>query len=481
MILSVSPDAPAQDQRYALSEILGALTHALDITEGQPPGHALRSCLIGMRLAEVIDLPEEDRSALFYALLMKDAGCSANASRMAEIFSTDDLELKRTSKFLDTDDTKAERRWAITSAGRGRGISGRLKAIIELARTGAFADDLFAARCERGAEIARMLELPEASAQAIRALDEHWNGGGRPSGRSGDEIPLLGRILCLSQTVEVFCAAAGPYEAIEIATARRGTWFDPDLVDALTSLPIGDSLWASLVEDDPAGSVAEHDPGDRMVTADDAQLDRIAEAFSRVIDAKSPYTFNHSSRVADVTVGIARQSGIGGNRLRDLRRAALLHDIGKLAVSNAILDKPGKLTDEEFDAIKEHPRQTYAILSRAACFSPIAELAANHHEKLDGSGYHRGIGAEQMTPDMRILAVADIYEALTANRPYRDGMPLEKAMGIIASDVPHKLDADAFAALEAWVQTDDPAVLPGRAADVVPISLPVPAEQRRAA
>lgn len=479
----MSTDAPAPDRRYPLSEILGALTHALDITEGQPPGHALRSCLIGMRIAEVIDLPEDDRSALFYALLMKDAGCSANASRMAAIFSTDDLELKRTSKLIETGNPKAERRWAITSAGRGRGISGRVKAIIELARTGAFANDLFAARCERGAEIARMLALPEASAQAIRALDEHWDGSGRPYGLRGEQIPLLGRILGLSQTVEVFCAVAGPYEAIEVAQARRGTWFDPDLVDALASLPIGDPLWEQLSADDPADAVATHDPGDRMLTADDAQLDRIAEAFARVIDAKSPYTFNHSARVADVTVGIARQAGIGGDRLRDLRRAALLHDIGKLAVSNAVLDKPGKLTDDEFAQIKEHPRQTLAILSRASCFAPIAELAANHHEKLDGSGYHRGLGAEQLTPDMRILAVADIYEALTAHRPYRDGMPLEKALGIVRSDAPHKLDAAAVASLQAWVETDDPAVLPPPK-DEAPVPLvpaPAPAEQRRAA
>lgn len=479
----MSTDAPAPDRRYALSEILGALTHALDITEGQPPGHALRSCLIGMRLAEVIDLPADDRSALFYALLMKDAGCSANASRMAAIFSTDDLELKRTSKLVDTGDPKAERRWAVTSAGRGRGISGRVKAIIELARTGAFADDLFAARCERGAEIARMLELPEASAQAIRALDEHWDGGGRPYGLRGDAIPLLGRILGLAQTVEVFCAATGPYEAIEVAIARRGTWFDPELVDALVSLPIGDPLWEQISAEDPADAVAVHDPGDRMVTADDAQLDRIAEAFARVIDAKSPYTFNHSARVADVTVGMARQAGIGGDRLRDLRRAALLHDIGKLAVSNAVLDKPGTLTDDEFAQIKAHPRQTLAILSRASCFAPIAELAANHHEKLDGSGYHRGLGAEQLTPDMRILAVADIYEALTAHRPYRDGMPLEQAIGIVCSDAPHKLDAAAVASLQAWVETDDPAVLPpAKDEEPVPLVPPAaPAEQRRAA
>lgn len=480
----MSTDAPAPDRRYALSEILGALTHALDITEGQPPGHALRSCLIGMRLAEVIGLPEADRSALFYALLMKDAGCSANASRMAAIFSTDDLELKRTSKLVDTGDPKAERRWAITSAGRGRGISGRVKAIIELARTGAFADDLYAARCERGAEIARMLQLPEASAHAIRALDEHWDGNGRPAGLRAEEIPLLGRILGLSQTVEVFCAAAGPAEAVEVAVARRGTWFDPDLVDALASLPSSDPLWAAVVADDPAASVAEHDPGDRMVTAGDAQLDLIAEAFARVIDAKSPYTFNHSARVADVTVGMARACGLDGVRLRDLRRAALLHDIGKLAVSNQVLDKPGKLTDDEFAQIKAHPRQTLVILSRASCFAPIAELAANHHEKLDGSGYHRGLGAEQLTPDMRILAVADIYEALTAHRPYRDGMPLEKAMGIIRSDTPHKLDDDAVAALEAWVRTDDPAVLPPpKEPGVLPLqaAAEVPPPERRAA
>jgi HD-GYP domain-containing protein (c-di-GMP phosphodiesterase class II) len=179
---------------------------------------------------------------------------------------------------------------------------------------------------------------------------------------------------------------------------------------------------------------------------------------------------------------MAVQAGIGGERLRDLRRAALLHDIGKLAVSNQVLDKPGKLTDEEFAQIKAHPRQTLAILSRASCFAPIAELAANHHEKLDGSGYHRGLGAGQLTPDMRILAVADIYEALTAHRPYRDGMPLERAMGIVRSDAPHKLDAHAVAALEAWVATDDPAVLPPpKSAEVTPLPSAHPATGRRAA
>ncbi|MBJ7332083.1 MAG: HD domain-containing protein [Solirubrobacteraceae bacterium] len=461
---------------FPLSEILGALTHALDITEGQPPGHALRSCLIGMRIAEVVGLPEEDRAALFYALLMKDAGCSANASRMAAIFSADDHELKRSSKLVNTSEKKRERRWAISSAGAGAGLTGRLRAIVDLARTGEFANDLIAARCERGAEIARMLALPEPAAEAIRALDEHWDGNGRPRGLKGDEIPLLGRILGLAQTVEVFSAIAGPYDAIEVAVARRGTWFDPELVDALTSLPIGDHLWAQLADENVESHVALREPGEVHLQADAAQIDRICEAFARVIDAKSPFTFNHSARVTDVAVGIAGQRGITGQRLRRLRRAALLHDIGKLAVSNQVLDKPGKLDADEFAQIKRHPEQTLAILSRAACFAPIAELAANHHEKLDGSGYHRGLTGDVLTEDMRILAVADIYEALTADRPYRDGMPIEKALSIIGGDIPVKLCSDAYAGLEAWIATDDRAVHPSRtralAAVPDPIDLP---------
>jgi putative nucleotidyltransferase with HDIG domain len=216
---------------------------------------------------------------------------------------------------------------------------------------------------------------------------------------------------------------------------------------AVESAPAGSTLhefWAQLETPD----VSRWEPPEVAIAADDARLDRIAEAFARVIDAKSPFTARHAERVAEIADGIAAVLGFDSGERRVMRRAALLHDIGKLAVSNRILDKPGRLNAEEFRAVQTHPAHTLSILERAPCFAELADLAANHHEKLDGSGYPRSLGAGDLDLPMRVLAVADVYEALTADRPYRGPLPLEQALAIIDRDVPHRLDAGVRAALE---------------------------------
>jgi HD-GYP domain-containing protein (c-di-GMP phosphodiesterase class II) len=229
------------------------------------------------------------------------------------------------------------------------------------------------------------------------------------------------------------------------------------------------AFWDTLERCD----VSAYEPADRVLTADDARLDRIAEAFTRVIDAKSPFTARHSERVAEIAVGIGRRLGFHPDTLRDLRRAGLLHDVGKLAVNNLILDKPGRLTDEEFAVVRRHPVHSREILELAPCFAPIAALAANHHERLDGRGYPRALGAPDLDLPMRVLAVADVFEALTATRPYRDALAVDVALEIMARDVPHSLDASAFAALRGLVA---PAPI---AAPVRPASVPVRAPVAR--
>jgi len=441
-------------ERIALSGVIGALSYALDIAEGERPGHAVRSCLIGMRLAQEIELSSPERSDLFYALLLKDAGCSANANRMSGLFEADDRAAKATSKLVDWTDRRAALLWSLRTVAPGAGLRRRLEVLRGIRDEGDVTRKFMEARCDRGAEIARMLFLTEETALAIRSLDEHWDGHGLPDGLRGEEIPLAARILCLSQTAEVFHAAGGLQAARVVAKRRRGRWFDPALVDAFLRTCRDRAFWATL----EAPDVSQWEPAEFALTGDEDRLDRIAEAFARVIDAKSPFTARHSQRVAEIAAGISSVLGFDADERRSMRRAALLHDIGKLAISNRILDKPGRLTDEEFRAVKAHPVYTRQILARAPCFASLADLAANHHEKLDHSGYPRALGAPDLDLPMRILAVADVYEALTADRPYRGSMPVEQALSIIDRDVPHRLDAEVRRALDGYLAGESRAI-----------------------
>ena len=423
-----------------LSEVISALSYALDVTEGQPMGHAVRSCAIGMRIGEEIGLAPEERSSLFYALLLKDAGCSSNAARLSTLFGADDLELKRSRKLIDHHRPGASLRHLLRH--------GRTRRLAAIARSGADGvREMTELRCERGADIARMIELSESTADAIRSLDEHWDGAGYPYGLAGDSIPLFGRILCLAQTAEVFFGVGGPRAALDVAGERRGTWFDPMLVDAVGVLERDGAFWASLAAPD----VQVVEPTDRVERADADRMDRVAEAFASIVDAKSPFTARHSAGVAEIADGIAATLGLDDATRGLLRRAALLHDIGKLGVSNLILDKPGSLTRGEWGSVRRHPRLSLVILRGVPALADVARLAVMHHERLDGSGYPYGMTASELDLPARILQVADVAEALTAERPYRPALPVDEVLAIMRADAGTRFDKQAFAALEAWL------------------------------
>ena len=431
------------------SELLGALTYALDLTEGQPAGHVLRSCLIGMRLGERMDLGAEDRAALFWALLLKDAGCSSNASRIHALLEADDQHVKRALKTVDWTSFPRRAAYALRVAAPERSAGGRLRRVLWLARQGDLQGQLVELRCERGADIARLLGMPEQTADAIRALDEHWDGEGRPRGLRGDQIPPLARIMCLAQSVEVFHAAGGRAQALEMARRRSGRWFDPAAVATLESLAAEGSLWVAL--DAPLGDlerhVAAHEPSDRARLATVEEVDRLVAAFSGIIDAKSSYTFEHSRRVADYAVRIAGALELEEEERTQLRRAALLHDIGKLALPNRILDHPGALSADDRARVHEHPRHTARILGRVPVLSLVAATAAAHHERLDGSGYPDGLRGEALDRPTRILAVADVFEALTSDRPYRPALAPDEALAIVRGDAGRGLCPETAQAL----------------------------------
>lgn len=433
------------------SEIISALSAALDITQGHPQGHSVRSALIGMRIAEQVGLGNDDRFALFYALLLKDLGCSSNAAKIALLFRGDDHTIKRTARLIDWTRPKECLKHCWTNCTPGGGTLDKLTQVVTIVGTkSAEIRKLSQIRCDRGAEIARLLRLPDATATAIRHLDEHWDGRATLAGLKGDQISLLGRICCLSQTVEVFFSAAGLRGALDVAQQRRGTWFDPDLVDALMGFRNDSGFWSKLRAGDPAGELQAYEPEDAALLADDQCLDRVAEAFAMVVDAKSPWTYQHSTRVAEIAVGVAQQLGCTREVQRDIRRAALLHDIGKLGVSNSILDKPGRPTDTELAQIRRHPDYTWRILQQVDAFQEFADAAAAHHERLDGRGYHQRLNAAGISWPARILAVADIFEAMTARRPYRDAMGWEQVREIMERDAGEGVDPDCLRALVAW-------------------------------
>jgi HD-GYP domain-containing protein (c-di-GMP phosphodiesterase class II) len=439
----------ADSNEIALSELIGALSRALDVAEGEPPGHAARSCLIGMRIAAALDLDANSRSDLFYALLLKDAGCSANAAHMAALFGADDQDAKRTSKLVNWARPFDAFVWSLKTVAPEGSVAERTGRLRAIRNEGQVTRSLMRARCHRGAEIALKLGFSETTAEAIRALDEHWDGRGQPRGLRGDEISLAARILCLAQTVEVFHAAGGPRAAYRVARKRSGEWFDPALVEAMGAFRFDTRFWASLKDPD----VSAVEPQDRVLSADEPRLDQVAEGFAAVIDAKSPWTHEHCARVCAIAIGMAQLMDFDERSLRHLRRAALLHDLGKLSISNRILDKPGPLTEDERARFREHPLLAEQILGRVASFVELAAVASAHHERLDGSGYPRGLAGDALTMPMRVLAVADVYEALISDRPYRSAYPWHEALELMRPDVPQRLDPRAFAALEALLRT----------------------------
>ncbi len=431
-----------------LSELIGALSHALDITEGQPEGHCVRCCWIGMHIGRAMGLSDEELWELYYTILLKDLGCSSNAARICELYMTDDLSFKRDFKTVNGRLPKVLK-FVIGHTGLGAGLAERFKAMANIFQNGDdIAQELIQTRCTRGADIARQLRFSEGVAMGIHCLDEHWNGGGRPGQLKGESIPVFARIALLAQVVDVFNVSDGVDAACWEVEDRCGSWFDPAVVSAFRRCSEIPGFWERLSASDLDKAVFALEPGRFVVPLDEDYLDEIAEAFGQVVDSKSPYTSGHSARVAFYTDRIAAELGLALPRRRWLKRAALLHDMGKLGVSNAILDKPGKLEPDEWAAVQRHAVYTESILSRIDAFSELAAVSGAHHERLDGKGYPRGIGAELISLETRIITTADIFDAITAERPYRGAVPVDKTLEIMGAEVGKAIDARCLEALQ---------------------------------
>lgn len=442
-------------QSLRLAELLSALSHALDLTEGQPAGHCVRCCWIGTHIGREAGLAPAQLGELYYALLLKDLGCSSNAARVCELYLADDRTFKHDFKQIDGSLPQVLR-FILSHTGLQSGLSERFRAILNIVQNGGqIARELIETRCQRGAEIARRMHFSQAVADGIRGLDEHWDGTGLPDRISGTAIPVISRIALMAQVIDVFHIGNGNEAAIAEVGHRSGTWFDPALVEAFRAVAARPDFWTTLSSPALEQAIYDLEPGREARLVDGDYLDDIATAFAQVIDAKSPFTSGHSERVTLFADMIAAEMGFGDADRRWLKRGALLHDIGKLGVSNAILDKPGKPDEAEWAAIRLHPVHSEAILKRIPAFADILPIASGHHERLDGKGYPRGLIGDEIGIETRIVTVADIFDALTADRPYRAAMPVSKALTIMAGDVMTAIDIDCFNALRSALKKLD--------------------------
>lgn len=448
---SFQNDARDSNSSISLSEIISALSYALDLTEGAVQGHALRSCLLGMRIAAEAKLPDDQTSSLYFALLLKDVGYNSDAG---QVVRGDGYLVKTSLKYEGwtrlSKPNRATRGPLLKNVLSEVDPTARVARILGIGVMRHHTEEIVDLGRDRGTSILGKLGMGQAAVQAIHSLNEHWDGSGYPDGMQREQIPLLARICAVAQHLDVFSSSFGVQRAIDTLKRGSGTWFDPQLVSVALSLHRRGALWSNCAvtdsEDDTRQAVLDLDAG-RKHHLEAGRIDHICEAFADVVDAKSNFTFRHSMGVADAAFGIARGLHLSAERTQLVRRAALLHDIGKLSVPNAVLDKNSALNAYEWKTIHQHPGISRSILERVGPFREMAVIAGEHHEKLDGSGYPNRLMAPDLSLESRIIAVADVYSALSEDRPYRASLGLDEVVSIMTRLVPYKLDADCFEAL----------------------------------
>ncbi len=445
------------------SEVIAALSHALDMTEGHPVGQAERTCLIGMRVASELQLSGDERYALYYALLLKDVGCSSSAARMCELFGTDDIALKTDGKLVDWTKPAQVARYTSQHVAAGGRIARAQRTLSVLRSLVAEGKAIVATRCDRGASIVARLGFPAEAAEAVRALDEYWDGRGQPSGLEGDEIPLLARIACLSQTFEVFFATHGLAAAKEMVRERRGRWFDPAVADVV--LAIG--------------------AGRRALERSRARRHRLARARPRTGRSRTRARRRRARQhLRGVRRRHRRQVAVHGQplaRRRDLRR----HDRrgARLLGSGAAAAAPRRAAARHRQARHpEHdPRQAREAQRRGVRAHPPAPRVHRAHPRGHPGlrrhrryrrGPPRAHGRPRLPPrrarratchiSARVLAAADVFDALTAERPYRGPMDADAALAIERSDAGKALDPLVVEALAAGIDERHGATRPER-------------------
>ena len=416
-------------ERVRLADLLAAVSVATDLGNGQEPEKAIRACLVATAPARRMGTPEAEVSDVYYTALLRHLGCTATAHEEAWLVG-DELAVRPAAERADFGNPR-EAFALLLLVGRGTG-AGRVRHLVRSLRSGREGDQaILGAVCEVGARLAERLGLGPGVRDGLSKSFERWDGGGVPKGLAGEGICLPARLAEVGHQVVIFDRLGGPESALAAIRRRAGGWFDPGAAE--TFVRFGAGILGETGSRDVWEAVLEAEPGPRRTIGTEG-LDGLARALADMVDLKSPFLLGHSGEVAAPSERAAGALGFGPEAVAGLRQAALLHDLGRVAVSNRIWEKPAALTTIERERIRLHPYQSERILVRSRVLAPLARTAGMHHERQDGSGYHRGTSGAQVPAAARVLAAADAFQAMTQDRPHRRGLAPEAAAAALAEE-----------------------------------------------
>jgi HD-GYP domain-containing protein (c-di-GMP phosphodiesterase class II) len=459
MVLMRVPDS------IRIAEVLGALSLTTDLGSGLPFEKGLRTCAVASAFADVLDVGPVERRAVFHAALLRAIGCTAHAPENAAMF-LDDMMFQRAFKLLDPADPE-------TFAARfGDWAGARQQELLALVIEKTPTVGVYAARsgCEVSQALGARLGISGAAIAGLDQVYERWDGRGIPDGVAGERLTFVARVTHVAEQAVIAHAQAGEGGARRELARRAGGHLDPGLCAVFADH--AEALLAVLGSEDMLAAVLAAEPPP-VVKVDAASLETLCVALAIFTDLKGTYLIGHSTHVAELAAGAGALLGLDEAGVRSLRAAALLHDLGRAGVSSEIWDRPGTLGPADLERVRLHPYWTERILGRCTALSPLVDIAAAHHERLDGSGYHRRSRAGELSMAARALAAADAFGAMTEDRAHRPALAREDAARLMLDDaVAGRLDPGAVSAvIEAAGlrprHTDWPCELTDREVDVL--------------
>lgn len=423
-----------------MAELTIALSLATDLGTGQPMEHGLRTCWLSLAVADALGLDAQTRSCVYYLALLRFLGCTSDASDTAAMAGGDDLAFNATMAPALNAPAAEGMRHFVRHLAEDLPLHRRAGRVVRALSDPGSGERSLSGHCEVAARLGARLGLADGVCEALGHAYERWDGRGYPDGLRADEIPVAVRIVAVARDVEM-CARRRDWPAtVEVLVRRRARTYDPVVVDALAA---GGEGWLAALGEDACAAVLAAEPAP-VLTIEPDGLDGALAAVADFTDLKSPFFRGHSPGVAELAAAAASAAGLSDDDAVALRRAALVHDVGRVGVPNGIWDHSGSLRVDQWERVRLHPYLSERVLHRCTSFAPFADLASRHHERIDGSGYHRGASGEQLDRRARMLAAADAYYAMGENRPHRPAHPPDAAASLLLEEV----DAGRFGRAE---------------------------------